>query len=283
VGSLWDFLCNLDPLLKMCTHPRNNLMEHFFRFCPFSIPVANIIGLTCVVFNLDPTHFLSHTLLNIKPFSLVALLVFVFRLFHTLSVFYLGFSLILGSLILIAFLLYILSYSFFHLKTWVLFYRGIEFENASASCTTNIPTRSNLITIHKELKVLEIMANQLGYVALPFLLFFGFGIIIGVNYATIRMHSIIPMPYYLAMPVGSVIGTSALFVLLPPASDLYENSKTFLKHMNVLCSKNTYLLRKIKSQQPFRINVGPLFMVKRPTLTKCMTCIIEITINVLLI
>jgi len=267
----------------ICKHPRNNLIEHFFRFCPVSIPGVDIIGLTYVIFNLDPTHYLFDTLLQANTFSPLALILYSFRLFLTLSVFYLGFSLIITSLILIVLLVYILSYSFFHLKMWALFYKkGFEFANGKVSSSTKIPSRSDLITIHKELKILELMANQVGYVVILFLLVCGTGILIAVNYVTIRMHSIIPMPYYLAMPISSMIVISAFFVLMPPASDLYESSTNFLKDMRFLCSKNKLLLRKIKSQQPFRINVGPLFMIKRSTLTKYMECAVKMTIDVIL-
>jgi len=166
---------------------------------------------------------------------------------------------------------------------WAFFYKGIEFGNVRPSFSTKLPSCSDLITIHQELKTLEIMANQLGYLVILFILVCGTGMIIAVNYVTIRMHSIIPMPYYLAMPICSmVVVISVFFSLMPPASDLYDNSQTFLKDMVFLFIKNKYLSRKIKSQQPFRINVGPLFMIKRSTLTKYMECVVNMTIDAIL-
>jgi len=266
-------------------------MEVFLRFGPLSISVADVTGIIFVAFDLDPTHFVfnyvfgnNHNMLS--PFH-VAL--FVARMFHTLAVFYLGFSVILGSLIFCVFIMYMISYMFFHLKLWVTFHCGLFRAKASTEKVNSrlemniIPTRSRLNILHRELKILEIIANELTNVIVPLLVLCGQWIVVCCNYATIRLHSVVPMPYFLSMPFGALIIMAFYFLLMPPASDIHEKSVVFLKQMRIICRENGYLIRKVKSQRPFRINIGPICMIKRSTLTRFIDCTIDLSINSILL
>jgi len=270
---------SLDPLRKLGIHPLTPILEFFLRYSPLAIPVLDVVGFIYVIFSLDPTHFLVSVLFgvpNTNMFSFSGILLLVLRVIHTLSVFYIGFAIIIGTIIMSVFLLFMISCFFFHLKLWAAFISRM-------SEWHRIPTRPRLISLHAEMKLLEIISNEVGYVMFPFMLLCGLGIIVAANYATIRMHSIIPMPYYLSMPLGSLICVALVMVLMPPASDIHETSRGFLKQLVFLCSKNRYLLRKVKCQQAFRFNVGSMFAIKKATLTAFVSCVIELTVNSILL
>jgi len=279
-----------DPLRKLGTHPLTNLMEVFLRFGPLSIPAADVVGIIVVVFSLDPTHFaFNYVFGNNNEFSPFHVALFVTRIIHTLTVINLAFSVIVGSVLFSVFLMYLVTCMFFHLKLWVTFHCGILRDKASTGkeqprLGMNItPTRSRLNNLHREIKILECVTNELANTIAPILVLSAQVILVGCNYATIRLHSVIPMPYFLSIPFCSVIIMAFYFLLMPPASDIHEKSIAFLKQMRIICGDNKYLLRKVKSQRACRINIGQICMIKRSTLTKFIDCTIDLSINSILL
>jgi len=84
----------------------------------------------------------------------------------------------------------------------------------------------------------------------PFLLLCGLTLLVASNYATIRIQQIIPMPYYLLSPLTSIVVTSGIVVLMPPVSNVHEDSIVFIRQMRVLFFYNKHLIRRVKAQQP---------------------------------
>jgi len=64
----------------------------------------------------------------------------------------------------------------------------------------NQKRQNDLLNSHSCLKILEIICNQVYWCLLPQLLLLGGLTLIFTNYGTIRMHSVIPLPYYLGFP-----------------------------------------------------------------------------------
>jgi len=267
-------------------------MEIFFLLWPLVILVGDSYGFICVLFSMDPTYYF----INLFAFSITSHIlshptVFIFRIFHTVTVYHLGFSMIAAAIMLSVFILYIASNCFFQLKMWAAFHSGklviiqgkVQEPTRFGSDRNKIPSRTNLLNLHTETKLLETITNQVYYITIPFFLLCGLTLLLATNYATIRMHAIIPMPYYLLNPLGSVIIIFGIVVLMPPASNVYEDSLLFIQQMRVLCFCNKNLVRRVKSQQPFRLNIGPICMVKRSTLTHLIAVVIDFTVDTILI
>jgi len=191
--------------------------------------------------------------------------------------------------------MYVVSFSFFHLKKWSAFHAKtvIKMEpdpsdrakgkNQVPHSVRALPPLQKLITLHTELKLIETYVNQVGYILVPFLLFGGLGILVSMNFASIRMHTVIPMPYFLVIPFISIVLVLAIILLMPCASEIHEDSHNFLKQMSDLCCQKPHLLRRIKAQQTFRRNIGTLCIIKRSTVTTFMACTVDATIDVVLI
>jgi len=76
----------------------------------------------------------------------------------------------------------------------------------------NYTRQNELLNIHAHAKILEIICNQVYWLYLPLALLLGGLTLIFASYEAIRMHAVIPMPYYLGFPI------LAIFVILVIAS-----------------------------------------------------------------
>jgi len=126
-------------------------------------------------------------------------------------------------------------------------------------------------------------ANEVFYYEVPSLIVLGSTVSIFANYATITMHSSIPMPYDLMMPVVSAVSVVGLSVLFPPASEMHEDSKCFLAQAKTLAARKKHMLRVVKAQRSFRFNFGCLFTIKMSTYITFLKFIVEWTINAILV
>jgi len=280
--------------MKVGVHPGVQVFEFFLRYWPPLIATLNTIGFLYILFDLDPTGFIISNILTsfgrpvtTKRSLIVLTCSFLLRVFHTLSVSYLGLVVIMGTVMITLFLSYIISDAFFQLNNWVsLHLKVIKIKtdvNDKVLSVCKIPTRLKLVNIHSELQLFDTLANKVGFLMVPFLLLCAFGCIVSVNYATIRMHSVIPMPYFLLMPLAGGSLSLGLFIFLPAISGVNESSQQFLKQMSVLCCNNKCLLRRVKALRAFRFTIGPICMFKRSTITTIWTCLIEYTINAILL
>jgi len=142
---------------------------------------------------------------------------------------------------------------------------------------------NDLLDIHTCLRIAETIANKVYSLFIPQgLLLVGLTLIFA-NYGAIRMHSVIPMPYYLGFPVLAAFLILMIVLLLPLCSKMHENSGAFLDNMRKFFSGSKYYLRKVKSQRRFRLEVGGMFCVKKSTQTTFYLTIFDYTINLLLL
>jgi len=141
----------------------------------------------------------------------------------------------------------------------------------------------DLLDIHTSLKIVETIANKVYWLLLPQLLLLGGLTLIFANYGTIRMHSVIPMPYYLGFPVLAAFLILMLVLLFPLCSKMHENSGAFLDNARKLVSGSKYYLRKVKSHRRFRLEVGGIFCIKKSTQTTFYLTVFDYTINLLLL
>jgi len=91
------------------------------------------------------------------------------------------------------------------------------------------PAPDELLEIHTCIKILERMLNDALILWGPFLLCSGGIMIISSSYATIRLQSVIPMPYYLAMPSTSVVGVIVVFQCFLQLFKCMNNQYSFCK------------------------------------------------------
>jgi hypothetical protein len=117
----------------------------------------------------------------------------------------------------------------------------------------------------------------------PSLLLFGVIIFVLSNYATIKMHNTIPMPFYLVMPSMSIFTVIMISILFPNASDVHESSVEFLRSVNLIVGRSKYWRKVWRAQKPLGITAGPFFFAKRSTKTTFFYQCIDFTITGLMI
>jgi len=191
-------------------HPAQNIVERFLCLGPvlsaFMFPVA---GLTFIAIDIDLLQFILIKLLSEQIRDKFFYLLIILRCAYVFVKVYLFYEILVGTLIITIFELYVTSCSMFQLKNWSLFYikNPCIIRSSPTRRNTNkidpLPSLEKLI--HTQLKILEATANEVFYYAVPTLIGLGSTIAIFANCATITMHSTIPMPYDLMMPVVSAI------------------------------------------------------------------------------
>lgn len=117
----------------------------------------------------------------------------------------------------------------------------------------------------------------------------GFLLNIALNYVTIKLHHVVPMPMYLWFPTVSVLIPILIGILLPMMINVYENSKEAQNEWKWHSSKSSdlkYLQRRLKGTRPLRMQAGiggyNLYFFKQSTKVTFYTAIIDYTINALL-
>jgi hypothetical protein len=131
-------------------------------------------------------------------------------------------------------------------------------------------------------KMLE-AANEAFYYLFPSLFLFGVIIFVLSNYATIKMHSTIPMPFYLVMPSMSIFAAIMISILFPNASDVHESSVEFLRSVKLIVGRRKYWRKVWRAEKPLAITAGPFFFAKRSTKTTYFYQCIDFTITGLMI
>jgi hypothetical protein len=137
----------------------------------------------------------------------------------------------------------------------------------------------SIFKMHIRIRKLLESANEAFYYLFPSLLLFGVIIFVLSNYATIKMHNTIPMPFYLVMPSMSIFAAIMISILFPNASDVHESSVEFLRSVNLIVGRSKYWRKVWRAEKPLGITAGPLFFAKRSTKTTYFSQCIDFTIT----
>jgi hypothetical protein len=144
-------------------------------------------------------------------------------------------------------------------------------------------TISRILMIKRQCRAVTELINESCYALFPSLLFFGQSVLVLSNYATIKMHDRIPMPFYLVMPFLSVFIVVLISVLFPAASDVHEGSLEFLRSVHLIVGRSKYWRKVWRAERPLRFNVGGLFRAKRSTKTTFFYQCIDFTVTALML
>jgi hypothetical protein len=145
-----------------------------------------------------------------------------------------------------------------------------------------VPIRS-IFLMHIRTRKLVESASEAYYYLFPSMLLFGLTIFVLTNYATIKMHSTIPMPFYLLMPTLSIFAVIMISILFPNASHVHESSLEFLRSINLIVGGSKYWRKVWRAQRPLSIFAGPFFPAKRSTKTTFFYQCIDFTVNGLML
>jgi len=226
-----------DGLKQTKVHPAQDTVELFLCIVPIVAGfMSPVMGLIFIAIDIDLLQFIFIKLLTEQMRDKFFSFFIILRCAYVFAKVYFFYTILVGTLIVTIFELYVTSSNMFQLKSWSSFY--IKSPRGKSSPTvrncnkiSQTPSLNNLISVHTQLKILEMTANEVFYYEVPSLIVLGSTASIFANYATITIHSSIPMPYYLLMPLvsaGFVFGVSVLF---PPASKMHEDSKCFLSQL----------------------------------------------------
>jgi len=274
-------------LKKLKSHPHLKIFQNILEVLPINVATLAILDTT--FFAYFECDFLSITIniLHPRPFSLVkALGLFSFRFMWLIHSSYILVIFILGCLEFVIFMLFIAEEMFFHLNAWVdyntkFYATAAIYKVKNSKC--RLPRFIKILQLNSQVKLFEQLANNALYYYLPFLLLFGGFILISSNFACVKFHSKMPMPVFVFMPVLSIFVIIIILTLFPAATKVHDDSCRCLHKLGLLAGKQKYFSKRVKAQRPFRFNFGPLFMAKNSTKTTYLACVIDGTINALLI
>lgn len=118
------------------------------------------------------------------------------------------------------------------------------------------------------------------------LLFAGLMLSVSVNFATIKMSHIIPMPIYLVFPAVAVIIPMIIQVMMPMLIKIYVGGESVIwkwKYFARFSKDLKFVTRMIRARQGVRINVGVfgyrLFFVKKSTKVTYYNTVLSYTIS----
>jgi hypothetical protein len=139
-----------------------------------------------------------------------------------------------------------------------------------------------VLAIQRQNRILFQITNETYHIFYPYLLLSGLIILVLSNYATIKMHDRIPMPFYLVMPFLSLFVVLLIMALFPAGCDIYEDSTQFLRLMRYVVGKDKYWRKVWKAERAVYFQFG-CFFAKRSTKTTFLCQCIDFTINALCI
>jgi len=255
-----------------------------FAYCVLLLLVLFVIFFEMDHFNVILNRWFPHQNLGLR------LLFFLVRYLYILGPGYLLFTAMFGVVLAMGIQLYIAFQIFFHLQAWADYNRALSLRRNQSLRSlmiclnnSNLPSILTLLRIHTHCMLTETIANKAYFYFLPCLLFLGGLLLVFANYATVRMQTVIPMPYYMAMPMMSILITVILMCLFPAGVEVHLNSTKFLKKTDSLVATHKYFSKLVKAQRPFRINFGALFIAKKSTQTRFLLCVFDTTIDAMLL
>jgi len=112
------------------------------------------------------------------------------------------------------------------------------------------------------------------------MLIWGSMLVLCSNIATIKLHRMVPMPFYLALPCITSISLIAILILLfQMMTNSHEKSCEFIRKFYLINIHHKYWSKV--AQYPFHFDVGELFIAKKSTQVTCMQCIYLILLLIL--
>jgi len=223
--------------------------------------------------------------------KVVSLVLFFMRLLYLLIVVYFLSIPMIALVIFSILVIFIISDIIFHLKTWIDFYYDFGHRKAIKSISpffcikglNGLPNSRVMFLTHIQIKILQQFLNDAVFYLFPSLLLFGGSWLVMCNVASIKMHSIVPMPYYFAIPGVSISLSTILILLFPMTSVVHERSREFIRKFHLIHFHHKYWSRVAKAQHPFHFDLGALFIAKKSTQMTYMQCIFDITVDALLL
>jgi hypothetical protein len=115
-------------------------------------------------------------------------------------------------------------------------------------------------------------------------------IMVWSGYATVALRPTIPLPFYLILPLATLLEQLVCIQALPSAIKCYEQSRSLLRiwRYTVLQTRNRkFVIRKVEAMTPIRVNARAfsfdLFYCKRSTMGTFYTIVITHTVNAVLL
>jgi len=203
------------------------------------------------------------------------LILLIPRYIHVASVSYLMFVFVIGTLEFVIFELYVASHDFYHFNAY--------FDRCAIQSSRIRADLPLLIKLFNQIKLLEHVCDEAYFYFLPFLLLFGGSILVTCSFGTIRLHDVIPMPFYLGLPCLSVTVLVVVMALFPAASAVHGDSCRVLRNMTAVVPRKTYISKQLRAQRPFRFSFGSLFIAKNSTKTTFIRCVFDNIVDCLLL
>jgi hypothetical protein len=149
-------------------------------------------------------------------------------------------------------------------------------------CNLPFQRLKSAVRLHTELSLLCSSASELFSFLLPFLLLLGVFLIVIADYGTLKMYSMIEMPWFLGLPGLSFIVKIIIAVLFPQATKIYEKADQFRLGLYYI-TRTKHDKRIAWALRPARIHFGSLFFAKKSTKSTYFKTIFDATINSLLL
>ncbi|OXA47151.1 hypothetical protein Fcan01_18290 [Folsomia candida] len=146
------------------------------------------------------------------------------------------------------------------------------------------------IQIYQRFRILAKNLEAISALVASLLLSLGFGFTVTCNFVSVRMAGVIPMPFYLVFPIGSLLGMVGIRLLLPYGIACHENSSKLLVEWRTrlrLKRGNMRLEEKMgRMLIPIGIRVGSgefsFFVLKKSTRSTYYMALMDYTVNALM-
>jgi len=164
-------------------------------------------------------------------------------------------------------------------------------------CLALIQKQTALLTLSSQFKspfhiyarvrlILRITSNSQG-VSTAALMWAGLVLSVCVNFACLKLHSIIPMPLFLVFPTISILIPTIVAETLPDAINCFEKSRELIKNWGTRTMtrkvNNAFYLKKVRSLRPLKLYAKVpgynLFLLKKSTQATYYSIIIIYTVN----
>lgn len=116
-----------------------------------------------------------------------------------------------------------------------------------------------ILRIYNYLEIILQVVHEVSSTAASVLMILGLLLSVTLNFLTVKMRSVLPMPYYLVCPVSAGIIPVVIQILLPLAISIFENAEALLQSWRVevrhSCDRR-YLRRRLKTCKAVTVYAG---------------------------
>lgn len=165
----------------------------------------------------------------------------------------------------------------------------VTFFVKTAAQISNPIREAQILCKHKGLEIILLMGTDITRFAIGGFMLLGAIISVGVNFISIKMLHLIPMPLNLTFPTVAVITPCLFSVMLPMLTDLYEMDRKVHSDWNYYLSRSPelkLLKRKLRATKVIRYYAGifgfTVYQLKRKVKSECYFAIANYTITALL-